>query len=171
MNIDRLRELFVVDGGSLRYAVSVGSRKAGAIAGTRNSGYWQVGIDGKRMQAHRVIFALCHGYAPEQVDHINGDKLDNRVENLRAATNAQNHWNTGLRSTNKSGVKGVHWNKMASKWAAECRAGGRVNFLGLFDDLDDAAQAVEAFRSEHHGAYARHARVIERAHGITGEPT
>lgn len=159
MNIDRLREIFVADGGLLRYAVSVGSRKAGAVAGTRhNKGYWQVGLDGKRLQAHRVIFALHHGYLPEQVDHINGNKSDNRIENLRAATNAQNHWNTGLRSTNKSGVKGVHWNKAASKWSAECRANGKINYVGLFDNLDDAAIAVEAFRSVNHGTYARHAR-------------
>jgi hypothetical protein len=156
----------------LRYAVAVGCRKAGSLAGTSHgkSGYWQVGVDGKRMQAHRVIFAIHHGFLPEQIDHINGDKADNKIENLRAATNAQNHWNTGLRSTNTSGVKGVHWHKSSGKWAAVCRAEGRYHNIGLFDDIADAARSVESFRLAHHGAFARHAVAPHIAIGITGEP-
>ena len=162
MNIDRLREMFVFDGTHLRYAISVGNRKAGAIAGTRhNKGYWQVGIDGKRMQAHRVIFALQHSYMPEQVDHINNIKDDNRIENLRPATNAENHWNTGLRSTNKSGVKGVYWHKTIKRWVASCRHNGKQHIVGTYDNLQAAAKDIAAFRLAHHGQFARHA-----AHGI-----
>ena len=104
-----------------------------------------------------MVFAMHHGYLPPQIDHINCDCFDNRIENLRPATNAENHWNTGLRKTNKSGVKGVHWGRQSKKWIAECRFGGRIHHIGSFVDLAVAAEAIKQFRIEHHGEYARHA--------------
>lgn len=161
MLIKRIAEVFDYQDGGLKYKIAQGSKSAGAIAGTRNKGYWQVGLDGKRYQAHRIIFAMHHGFLPEQVDHIDGDKLNNKIENLRQATNAQNHWNTGIRSTNKSGVKGVCWNKQSRKWRALCRVNGRQQHVGDFATIQDAEAALTVFRLNHHGQFARSA-----AHGI-----
>lgn len=164
MNIERLKEVFgYLEHGALYYRIKMGHCLPGTIAGSvSGKGYRKVGIDGKRLQEHRVIFAIHHGYMPDHVDHINGLKNDNRICNLRSATNAQNHWNTGLRSTNKSGVKGVHWNKQINKWVAACRANGRIHRVGSFADINDAASAIEAYRQRVHGDFAKHAA----AHGI-----
>lgn len=158
MNLDRLDQLFYYDNGLLRYKKPVGLRNAGDVAGNKlNKGYWQVGVDRKRYLAHRVIFALHHRRIPGQIDHINGDKCDNRIENLREVDNAQNQWNTGLRSTNKSGVKGVYWHKGIKRWVASCRHGGKQHIVGTYNDLQAAAESIAAYRLAHHGQFAKHA--------------
>ena len=158
MNIEKLKKTFVYDNGTLRYAISVGNRRAGEATGSKNCrGYLQVGFEGNRVPAHRVVFALHHGYLPQQVDHINGIKTDNRIENLRAATNSENSRNVGLRSSNKSGVKGVYWNKQLKKWVASCRHDGKQHLVGAFRNLIDAADAISAYRAKHHGQFARDA--------------
>ncbi|MCH6546434.1 MAG: HNH endonuclease, partial [Deltaproteobacteria bacterium] len=65
---------------------------------------------------HRTVFYLSHGYLPEQIDHINGIRSDNRIDNLRGANDCTNAYNRGLQSNNTSGVKGVCWYKSRDKW-------------------------------------------------------
>src|SRR6056297_1350980 len=92
---------------------------SGKIAGSRsNSGYINVGIDGKLYRAHRVIWKLLYGTDPDSIDHINGDVSDNRIENLRDVNHQDNHKNRFKYKTNKSGVTGVMFNKRAGKWIA-----------------------------------------------------
>lgn len=158
--IERLRAVFDLDAesGVLRWRVPTGNRiRVGGVAGhLDNKGYVQVQVDGKKLWAHRVVFAMVNGFWPEQVDHANGIGTDNRPENLRAATCAENSRNYRKPVTNTSGVKGVHWDRNRGRWRAYCRAGGRKHNLGSFVDLDAAASAVRAFREQHHGDFARH---------------
>jgi hypothetical protein len=82
------------------------------------------------------------------VDHINGNGLDNRRENLRPASDAQNRQNQCLRSNNTSGYRGVYWDKSRQKWAVQVDLGGRCQYAKRFDQLEDAVAASKRVRSE-----------------------
>lgn len=102
------------------------------------------------VQLHRLLLGLEHG-DPREGDHVNRDTLDNRRSNLRIATHAQNMQNVA-RSGNRgssSRYRGVGWSKPHRKWKAQAQIGGRKYYLGLFDEEDEAARAVAAFRAEH----------------------
>lgn len=91
----------------------------------------------------------------ERADHINGNTLDNREENLRSATNAQNTQNQGLRLDNTSGYKGVTWDKRDKKWKAQIEANGKGKSLGNFDTPELAYQAYCEAAKKLHGEFAR----------------
>lgn len=129
-----------------------GSR-AGA---TRHHDYLTVSIAGKKYAAHRVIFGIYHGYIPDYIDHINGDRYDNRIENLREATPSNNNANTKLRKDNSSGVKGVSFHKASGLWRAEIAVSGKRLQLGYFKSIDDAKNAISSKRTELHGEFANH---------------
>ena len=121
-------------------------------------GYLRGEIRGRKYRAHRVIWQMVYGDWPDgQIDHVNGDRADNRIANLRAATNAENQWNTRVRSDSTSGVKGVTWNKQRSKWQARIEVSGRRIHIGLFDDLRAASIARDAAARRLHGAFATNA--------------
>lgn len=101
---------------------------------------------------HRDILDVA---ADVQVDHRDGDGLNNTRENLRPATNQQNLYNAGIRSDNKSGYKGVSWSKYMGKWRAYCTANGKTNHIGYFDSLEDAARAYDEAAIRTHGEFAR----------------
>lgn len=95
--------------------------------------------------AHRVAWQLYYGRAPEQnIDHINRDKVDNRLVNLRLCDQTQNQGNYPMRSNNKSGVRGVHWSEHHKKWVAQIRQHGKTRRIGGFHDIADAAKAYQA---------------------------
>lgn len=101
---------------------------------------------------HRQILNPRRGHI---VDHVNGNKLDNRRANLRICTHSQNHANTRLSKANKTGFKGVFWHKVAKKYVAQIRKDGRTLYLGVFTKKRDAAlrynqEAVNLF-----GTFAR----------------
>lgn len=123
------------------------ARYAGTEAFTADDGkgYLVGGIFGRTHLAHRVIWALVHGEWPtNQIDHINGNRADNRIENLRAATAQENAQNTKLPADNTSGVIGVSWRKRDSKWHASIKANGQAIFLGYFECFEDAVAARKA---------------------------
>lgn len=106
---------------------------------------------------HTLVARLSGMDAAPNVDHENGDGLDCRRANLRAASKAQNAWNAGLPRTNTSGIKGVTLHRQTGKWQAQLRASGSYRYLGLFGSIEDAALAVSAARRELHGSFARDA--------------
>jgi hypothetical protein len=127
-------------------------RYAGVEAFTSDSGngYQQGSIDGRTYQAHRVIWARVTGAWPAaDIDHINGDKLDNRIENLRVVSRAENSRNASKRVNNTSGVCGVSWHKNRGKWQALVVVQGKYHHLGLFTSFDDAVAARKAAAREH----------------------
>lgn len=112
-----------------------------ALTAIEVSGYGHGDIFGKRYKAHRVAWALYYGKWPDsEIDHINGDPADNRIENLRCVTKEQNMRNQRRSIANKSGVTGVCWASHRSKWSAQIKVGGRKHHLGLFSVFADAVK-------------------------------
>lgn len=110
----------------------------------------------KWITMHRVV-AVRAGLAVVglEIDHRDGDRLNNRRANLRPATRAQQVQNTSLRSNNRSGVKGVYWDKKSGKWRAVIKADGRAFQLGMFSDLNAAAKAYAEASKKYHGDFGR----------------
>lgn len=91
-----------------------------------------------RILMHRVINKTADEFI---TDHINRNKLDNRNENLRAATRSLNNFNTKIRSDNNSGEKGIHWSKVHSKWRPSVSKGGKRFYCGLYESIRNAVIA------------------------------
>lgn len=118
------------------------------------NGYTRIRIDGRAYRAHRLAWLHFYGEWPsEQIDHINGARSDNRIENLRQASNAMNGQNRkGPKSHNKSGYLGVHWNKKDRSFRAVIKANRVTHYLGSFKDPAVAYQAyLSAKRVLHAG--------------------
>jgi ribosomal protein S14 len=105
-----------------------------------------------RHYLHRIILSLAG--RSNQGDHRDGNKLDNRRENLRLATHSQNLWNAGKKSHNKSGYKGVYLCRSTGRYRAEIRANNRAIKLGRFNSPEEAARAYDAAARQHHGSFA-----------------
>lgn len=128
------------------------------IGGKPNSkGYVKVSIRCQDFSAHRIIWQLVYGEAPEQVDHINGIRSDNRITNLRAVSNAENTKNQKERSSNTSGMMGVTYVKKSRLWYARVNDGGKQIHLGSFDTFEEAASVRRAAEARH-GYHANHGR-------------
>ena len=117
------------------------------------NGYAATHIDGRNKLFHWVIF-------PEKesgvvVDHINGNRLDNRMENLRLVNRAQNNMNKGLGSNNTSGHTGVAWDKSKRKWGAKIQIGGKTKYLGRYTDIENAIKARTEAEEKYFGEYRR----------------
>lgn len=154
---DELNALFEYQNGTLVRKTTRGGMPTGSTVGYINSdGYKATRINGKMYLVHRVIYFMAHGSMPEQIDHINGKRTDNRIENLRPAKPSENSCNSKIRSTNKSGIKGVNWHKASGKWVAQLYVNGKKMHFGLFDDIAEAAKAIEQARNKHHGEFANH---------------
>ena len=112
--------------------------------------YLIIGIDGIQYRAHRLAWLYVHGKWPDnQIDHIDGNGLNNRLENLRDVTARENSINQKTPRDNTSGVKGVYWHKVGKKWVAQIMINGKVKYLGLFTTLAAAKAAREAADEKH----------------------
>jgi hypothetical protein len=119
-------------------------------------GYRIICVDGLKYFAHRIVWAFANdAWPPSELDHIDGNPLNNSLSNLRIAQRAQNLRNQGLRKCNVSGHKGVSWNKNFGKWQARIQVDKKQIWLGLHDSIEDAAKAYEAAARQHHGSFAR----------------
>ncbi len=134
-----------------------GGERAGCIAGTKcANGYIIITISRKRWLGHRLAWLYHYGTLPDSdIDHINGVRDDNRIENLRLATRSENLCNVGVRKTNTSGFKNVSWNADCRKWAVSMRHNGKKIYLGVFSDLHEAAKVASEGRKKLHGDFAR----------------
>lgn len=107
-------------------------------------------------KAHRVVFALVHGYWAKEVDHKDVNPSNNLPSNLRAADRQGNTRNRGANKVGSSKYKGVCWHKAGNKWMASCRYDRQKSeYLGLFDCEVSAAKAYDAVARQHHGEFAR----------------
>ena len=138
----------------IRYDAETG--KFWREAGCQNRlGYRQIWFDGKQHMEHRVAWFLFYGEWPNgQIDHINGNKSDNRISNLRLATSSENLCNRPRPRNNRSGRKGVSWIKRYAKWQATIRFQGRNINLGRFDCKEKAAAAYNRAALQYHGKFA-----------------
>lgn len=134
-----------------------GSARAGDEAGCINTaGYRVIRFNGRLELAHRLAWLYVHGeWPPYEVDHINGDTSDNRIENLRQASHAENSKNLKLSRANTSGLKGVHLHRQSGRWRARIKSDGRSHSLGLFNSKEDAHQAYREAAQSLHGQFAR----------------
>jgi HNH endonuclease len=157
---DRLRELLYYDPatGIFRWRVRMGQRGCvGAVAGSREAkGYWRIKIDGKPHKAHRLAWLYIHGVWPsDQIDHRNGDRADNRLSNLRPASNGQNQANVRRQSNNVSGLKGVRWHRANQNWNARITVNRKSIFLGRFATAAEAHSAYCSAAERLFGEFAR----------------
>lgn len=160
---DRLFELFDyrADGVLIRKKAGMGpSNKAGSVVGyipkklTRNNRYVTTQIRGQHFCVHKLIYMYHHGYMPEQLDHINRNTLDNRIENLREAKTSENAQNRKLFSNSTSGVKGVSWNSRNKAWFVYIDVNKKRKNIGYFKDLELAELVASEARAKYHGSYA-----------------
>jgi hypothetical protein len=113
-----------------------------AFVCVNSRGYQSARVLGKNVKAHRVAWAIAFGEWPKnQIDHINGDKTDNKISNLRVVTRLTNNKNRKIPSNNTSGVIGVFRQKNNQKWAAQIACNGKRITLGYFHSFDDAVSA------------------------------
>ena len=116
--------------------------KIGARTGSiQSNGYMLIGIDNMRYLAHRLAFIYMTGSAPDYVDHINHDEIDNRWENLASASTLDNARNQSRHSDNTSGANGVYWHKGKNKWHATYRMEGKNYHVWYFAAVAEAAKA------------------------------
>jgi len=153
-----LNELFDYKDGVLYWKAPRSNRlkigqKAGTVAKDKRE---RINVCGKLLLTHRIIFAMHHDYWPQYVDHIDCDKSNNKIENLRETTIHQNQWNKHLDCRNTSGIKGVSFDKRRNKWVAEIRNHNKKIFLGRFNNVAEAEKTVKIAREQIHGEFARH---------------
>jgi len=116
-----------------------------------NTWYAGTRIDGKRLRMHRLLVSAPRAF---QVDHRDGNGLNNCRSNLRLCNNQQNRWNCPSRP-GTSRFKGVHWNKANKRWHSAIRVGGKTRWLGTFRREEDAAAAYDQAAMILHGEFAR----------------
>ena len=140
--------------GVLTWNVNKERIKIGNVAGTIGvDGYRLVGLEGITYYAHRICYCIYHGKQPIVIDHINGDKSDNRLANLRSCSKSQNTMNAKMKSNNTSGHTGVTWCKRSEKWYAQLMSKGRYMGFGLHADIKDAVEARKQAEIKYFGKY------------------
>ena len=140
-----LKELFRYDpvSGKLYWRVNKSSRaRIGVEANCLTKyGYYNVSIDYKRYLVHRIIWKMITGTDPDSIDHINGTRHDNRIENLRSVDTSINMKNKSIRKDNPHGKTGAYWNKQNKNWRATIGLNGKLKCLGSFKNKEDAVKA------------------------------
>jgi hypothetical protein len=149
----RCRELFTYSGDGKLRCLATGIFK-GSIS--RNKGkYPTVTVDGVQVSLHNVVWLLFNDELPEAIDHVNGDKYDNRPENLRAADKQRNEANTGPRRNNKTGFKGVRLHSQNGIYTAQVNVGKTQIYLSSEKTPEDAAMVYNWAAYEWYGPYAK----------------
>ena len=153
--LERTRDRFTSDGSWRMW----NTRYADLEALIVDSGGYNTGtLFGRTTKAHRICWAIHFGEWPGgQIDHIDGDRSNNKIENLRVVTNMENGQNQRRHITNTSGETGVTWDKQYGKWMAYIGFVGRTKFLGRFPDFEDAVAARKQ-AERHIGYHPNHGR-------------
>jgi hypothetical protein len=132
--------------GILKWKISRSNMIKGSVVGCMHqSGYKILTLQSKSYRLHRIIWIMLFGNIPNgfYIDHINGNKIDNRLENLRLATNNQNQQNRPAPKNNSSGYRGVTWHKQMKQWMARICHNNKRTTIGFFDTAEDAYEAYK----------------------------
>lgn len=142
--------------GEFTWLVTISNGRKGNVAGSfLDSGYRRIKIDYKSYRTHRLVWLYTHGRWPKEViDHINGDKSDNRLTNLRECSISQNLMNTGSVEGSTSKYKGVSWHTKSKRWRTKIGANGMRYDLGEYKNPEEAALAYNKKSLELHGEFA-----------------
>jgi hypothetical protein len=152
-----LHSIFQYKEGNLYWKIRPAQRtKIGDIAGSISDGYGQVYIDNVAYKTHRIIFMMHYGYVSDQIDHIDGNGLNNKIENLRAVTNSQNQLNRKISKNSKTGYKGVCVHTQTGRYLVRVSVYGKDKYFGIYEDLELAGLVAEMAREKYHGEFARH---------------
>ena len=137
---NRLKELlrYSPDTGTFTWVKSRVGAKEGDIAGCLARGYIVIRVDDELHRAHRLAWLYAHGVWPTQIDHIDHNKDNNRLSNLREASQAENMKNQTIRAAYNSCVTGVRWHNQHNIWHSQIRVGGKSIHLGYFKDKFEA---------------------------------
>ena len=134
------------------------SKKGSQVGWMCGEGYRRTKFNGKTIFLHRLAWECVNGIAlgEMEIDHIDGNRSNNKISNLRPATKSQNMHNSKIRKNNNSGVKGVNWCKDHGKYHAQLMINSRKINVGYFHDLEDAKHAVMQARMKLHKEFSRH---------------
>jgi hypothetical protein len=153
-NVARSLLRYDAESGLLKWLVDRPGVPVGSVAGYRKRcGYVAVKIFGRAYLAHRLVWLIVHGYMPDQLDHRNMDRADNRIKNLRIATGTLNCANKPAMSNNKSGLKGV--SRYRGRYRATIFVDGTQRHLGMFGSAAEAHAAYAAAANSAFGEFAR----------------
>jgi len=150
-----VNDLLKYEDGNLYWKKDVAKNvKTGSKAGCFDKfKYVLIKINKKIYKAHHIVWIIHHGYKPKMIDHIDGNPSNNRIENLREATNSQNQWNKKVYKYSKSGIRGVTWCKKNNKWKTGCKLDGKNYYFGMFENLLEAKEAVQKFQKSKFGEF------------------
>lgn len=128
-----------------------GAKKDTPVGSNSGIGYVGCMLDGKHYLLHRLVYLYSHGCMPKYIDHINGDKKDNQISNLRSVTNFENQQNMRKAySTNKSGLIGAFYSSIYKNWFSRICVNGKRKWLGCFKTPEEAHQAYLRAKRELH---------------------
>lgn len=153
MTQEQLKALFVYQNGRFICRKTGFAKKLAPITNAHR--YHRISIKGKAYLFHRMVYLYCHGYFPKIIDHIDNDRANNCIENLREATQQQNCINRTRHRNNKSGHKNVYWQANCKKWNVSMFVCGIRKQFGMFNDLELAALIAEEARDKYQGKFAR----------------
>lgn len=121
-------DLVYYEGGFLRWKHTKGRRKAGAVVGGNSNGYTRCQLLGRQYAVHRLVWAYFKGVLPcATIDHIDGNRSNNRIENLRLATQSENNMNYDKPKNNTSGFRGVYLDRKSGTWYYQVQFKGKVH--------------------------------------------
>lgn len=123
------------------------------VGSLHKTGYRHVTWRGRIWKVHRLVYLLHHGVLPKEIDHINGCRADNRLENLRAVTRSQNQFNKAAQR-NASGCRGVTWHAKTKKWCVRVMMHAKTYCFGYYDNLELADLVAQEARAKLYGQYA-----------------
>jgi hypothetical protein len=125
------------------------------IDGLDCHGYKRVRFNGRLYRVHRIIFLMHYGYMPKYIDHVNGNRADNRLENLREANAVENACNRAMQSNNSTKVKGVIWRKNIKHYEVSVQVNKIKHYCGIYKDLELAELVAVMAREKYHKQFAR----------------
>jgi hypothetical protein len=159
LNIKYLREHYEYHSSGrliIKKATSRGRAVGEFVVGWIKNGshkYWQMMVRKKKARTHRVIFAIVHGYIPKYIDHIDGNTLNNKIENLRECTQSENSTNSKIRTDNSTGIKGLGFHKSTNRWRGRIKKEGKLHYLQSVNK-GKVISWLKKTRLKLHGEYA-----------------
>lgn len=150
---ERLHQLFFYSpetGEFTRKITTSHLSKANTIAGCLAQGYYKIRVDGKLYLSHRLAWLYVYGEMPQYIDHINRIPTDNKISNLRPVSKQQNQENREKQKNNKSGYKGVSFDKQRKKWFSCIQTKNKTIALGRYETAEMAYEAYKEAAKKYH---------------------
>lgn len=150
---EKLKELFIYEDGNF---IRKKNGKKVVCSETKGQRYLRVFIDGKPRSLHRLIYLYHFGICPKIIDHIDGNRFNNKIENLREVTQEQNCLNRKHMSHSSSPYKNVIFNKISKKWNVVLTVNKKRKYFGSYDDIELADLVATEARDKYHGIFVNH---------------